>query len=214
MTGRWIRKIAPKPTARDPLQDLRWIAQLAEPYLRGYAPRVANEPGLAGYWFDAGRMAVAEGEKREGKTKRSSQSAAIRQESESGDCGFFAGFLKDRKRYPYLEAQTPACLVFVWFREPGSELHKHLVTVPESLLRKTHEYIGWLTHRPPRFALFENELVTMVRQQPLRDWPPDKYAHYARNFFIETLAWLVRSGLVKKLNGAEEVVSNRGGSRE
>ncbi|MGH9792066.1 MAG: hypothetical protein ACRD5W_12725, partial [Candidatus Acidiferrales bacterium] len=30
-------------------------------------------------------------------------------------------------------------------------------------------------------------------------WPPEKYQHYSRNFFIETLAWLVRSGLVRRL---------------
>ena len=181
MTGRWIKKITPKPAVRDPLQDVQWIAQLAEPYFRGYAPRVANEPQLTGCWFDAAST-----------------------QQGGGACGFFAGFLKDPQCYSYLQAQTPACLVFVWFREPGGALHKQLVTAQGSLLRKTHEYIGWLTHRPPRFALFENESVTMVRQQPLRDWPPDKYAHYARNFFIETLAWLVRSGLVKKLAEARE----------
>ncbi len=188
MTGRWIKKVTPRPAPRDPLQDVRWIAQLAEPYLRGYGPREVNEAGLAGCWFDAGGTTRGEGE-----------------------CGFFAGFLKDPKRYPYLQAHTPACLVFVWFREPGGELHKRLVAVQGSLLRKTHEYIRWLTHRPPRFALFENEFVTLVRQQPLRDWPPDKYAHYARNFFIETLAWLVRSGLVKKLNDDLESGSPGGG---
>ncbi len=211
MTGRWIKKITPRPAVRDPLQDAQWIAQLAEPYLRGYAPRVASEPGLAGCWFDAGRIADAEGEKRGGKGKPGNESAASRRGQVSRECGFFAGFLKDPKRYPYLEAHTPACLVFVWFREPGGELHKRVVAAQGSLLRKTHEYIRWLTHRPPRFALFENEFVTMVRQQPLQDWPPDKYAHYARNFFIETLAWLVRSGLVKKLNDAVESGSGGGG---
>jgi hypothetical protein len=196
MTGRWIKKIAPKPAARDPLQDIRWIAQLAEPYLRGYAPRAAEEASLAGYWFDAGPAAAKAGPRR-GKGKESNEAAA--------DCGFFAGFLKDVRRFPCLNAHVPACLVFVWFREPGGELHRRLVTAPESLLRKTYEYIGWLTHRPPRFALFENEFVTMVRQQPLHEWPRDKYAHYARNFFIETFAWLVRSGLVKKLSDAVEL---------
>lgn len=208
MTGRWIKKITPRPAPRDPLQDPQWIAQLAEPYLRGYAPRVANDPGLAGCWFDAVPMT---GEKPGKKGKGGDQSAASQQAQEGGECGFFAGFLKDQQRYPYLQSQAPACLVFAWFREPGGELHKRLVTAPGSLLRKTHEYIGWLTHRPPRFALFENEFVTMVRQQPLRDWPPDKYAHYARNFFIETLAWLVRSGLVKKLNDAVGSGSGGGG---
>jgi hypothetical protein len=30
----------------------------------------------------------------------------------------------------------------------------------------------------------------------MREWPPEKYQHFSGNFFIETLAWLVRSGLV------------------
>jgi hypothetical protein len=33
----------------------------------------------------------------------------------------------------------------------------------------------------------------------MRDWPRGKYEHFSRNFFIESLAWLVRSGLVRKL---------------
>jgi hypothetical protein len=33
----------------------------------------------------------------------------------------------------------------------------------------------------------------------MTEWPPEKYQHFSGNFFIETLAWLVRSGLVKKL---------------
>lgn len=66
-------------------------------------------------------------------------------------------------------------------------------------MRKTHEYIRWLTHRPPRFAFYPDALPAMVRHVSMREWPRGKYAHFSRNFFIETLAWLVRSGLVRKL---------------
>jgi hypothetical protein len=82
-------------------------------------------------------------------------------------------------------------------------LHKELVAREDSLLRKTAEYIGWLTHRPPRFAFFEDRDVVLVRHFSMRSWPEAKYQHYSRNFFIETLAWLVRSGLVAKLRGEE-----------
>jgi hypothetical protein len=73
------------------------------------------------------------------------------------------------------------------------------VRAPESLLRKTFAYIRWLTHRLPRFVFFEERLPAMVRHLSMRDWPAEKYEHFSRNFFIETCAWLVRSGLVQRL---------------
>jgi hypothetical protein len=39
----------------------------------------------------------------------------------------------------------------------------------------------------------------MTRHASMREWPRGKYEHFSRNFFIESLAWLVRSGLVRKL---------------
>lgn len=33
----------------------------------------------------------------------------------------------------------------------------------------------------------------------MKDWGTAKREHLSKNFFIETLAWLVRSGLVRKL---------------
>jgi len=78
-------------------------------------------------------------------------------------------------------------------------------------MRKTFHYIRWLTHRPPRFAFFDREIAAMVRHNSMRDWPPNKYQHFSRNFFIETLAWLVRSGLVGKLR--EEALRSAGAHR-
>jgi len=67
------------------------------------------------------------------------------------------------------------------------------------LLRKTFEYVRWLTHRPPRFVFHAVELAAMTRHASMRGWPTDKWEHLSRNFFIETLCWLVRSGLVRRL---------------
>lgn len=39
----------------------------------------------------------------------------------------------------------------------------------------------------------------MARHASMKDWPTAKREHLSRNFFIETLCWLVRSGLVRKL---------------
>jgi len=39
----------------------------------------------------------------------------------------------------------------------------------------------------------------MARHVSMQAWPAEKHQHLSQNFFIETLAWLVRSGLVRKL---------------
>ena len=79
------------------------------------------------------------------------------------------------------------------------ELHRRLVREPGGLVRKTFDYIRWLTHRPPRFVFHEKEEAAMARHASMKDWPAAKREHLSRNFFIETLCWLVRSGLVRKL---------------
>lgn len=113
--------------------------------------------------------------------------------------GFFVGYLVRDAGFEYLRPQTPECLVFAFVSPVGGEAHRRLVADPESLLRKTFAYIRWLTHRPPRFVFHGDEFSVMVRHQTMREWPVEKYAHFSHNFFIETLAWLVRSGLVRKL---------------
>jgi hypothetical protein len=151
-----------------------WIRTLAAPYLRGYRAVPGLRGGLRGYRF------VAQG------------TSGVR-------CGFFVGHLIDGANFQFLQPQPPECIVFAFIDSPGSATYSRLVTQGGSLLRKTAEYIGWLTHRPPRFALFENRDAVLIRHFSMREWPAEKYQHYSGNFFIETLAWLVRSGLVRKL---------------
>jgi hypothetical protein len=166
-----------------------WIPALAEPYLRGYAPRLEPSGALHGCWF---------GSATSGRRKpSSSQPAAV------GRLGFFVGFLSRPERFRFLKLEPPACLVFAFVRPPGSPLHRRLVAEPESLVRWTFEYIRWLTHRPPRFEFYERELPSLVRHCSMREWPRGREEHYARNYFIETLALLVRSGLVRRLKEAE-----------
>ena len=113
--------------------------------------------------------------------------------------GFFVGYVLDARGYGYLHPEPPECLVFAFVRPVGGSAHRRLVRRAESLVRRTFAYIRWLTHRSPRFAFFPDELIALVRHQPMGDWPRGKLEHYSRNFFIETLALLVRSGLVRKL---------------
>lgn len=173
--------------AKSEWREVAWIAELAEPYLRGYVPVRERGMGLEGFWFVA-----AAGEERKRKKGKQEKKA-------NGPCLFFVGYLLRPEKFAYLKAETPACLVFVTLGEPGSKLHERLVLPADGLLRAKHTYIGWLTHRPPRFAFFEDRFITLVRHRTMRDWPEGKRGHFSRNFFIETLAWLVRSGLIRKL---------------
>ncbi len=179
--------------AGNKLGEVTWIAELAEPYLRGYTPVREEGPDLQGYWFEA-----PVGDGRSGRPKRDGNRKAGRR------FGFFVGYLLRAGKFPFLNAETPECLVFVTLGHPGNDLHEKLVAPSESLLHRTHTYIGWLTHRPPRFAFFGDQFITLVRHRTMRDWPEEKYAHFSRNFFIESLAWLVRSGLVRKLREASK----------
>jgi hypothetical protein len=171
------------------VKPLPWVRDLATPYLCGYRAVAERRGSLRGYWFlTPGRG----GTPHETGTK----SAA--------SAGFFVGYLREGPEaacpFPHPPApQPPECLVFAFVAPPGGDLHRRLVRQPGSLVRKTFEYIGWLTHRPPRFVFEEDGYAAMTRHASMRDWPRGKYEHFSRNFFIESLAWLVRSGLVRKL---------------
>lgn len=185
------------PTTSPSSISSAWIQPLAKPYLRGYRAVAERRGSLRGYWF------LHPGSDRGTPGKR--QSAA--------QAGFFVGFLVAPADFGFLSPETPECVVFTFVRPVGGPLHRRLVRRPQSLLRKTFVYIRWLTHRPPRFAFYEDQLPAMVRHLSMRDWPRDKYEHFSRNFFIEALAWLVRSGLVRKLLAEAPGPTAPGGSR-
>ncbi|HVA95913.1 MAG TPA: hypothetical protein VNI36_13540 [Candidatus Dormibacteraeota bacterium] len=174
------RKARPRSASpskpRENTPDHAWIRTLAAPYLRGYRPVAESRGPLRGYRFLAPSIAGAKSR-----------------------AGFFVGYLGEPESYEFLQPLAPESIVFAFLEPAGSASHRRLVAQEGSLLRKTMEYIGWLTHRPPRFVFFDDRDVVLVRHFPMRVWPPDKHQHFSRNFFIETLAWLVRSGLVSKL---------------
>jgi hypothetical protein len=178
-----------KGAAISEIGSVAWIRELATPYLKGYRPVAAKNRGLRGYWFIA--SAMPQREERSGSRGKPPVSRPA--------AGFFVGYLIDGQGFSSLDPQPPECLVFSWVHPLKSPLHRRLVGESGSLVRNTFEYIRWLTHRPPRFVFHEDDLPTLTRHQSMRDWPADKYTHLSRNFFIETLAWLVRSGLARKL---------------
>jgi hypothetical protein len=166
-------------------RSLDWIPPLAEPYLRGYQPQLENGNSLLGYRFLAHSSALS---------PRSRKRTA----SQKHSAGFFIGYLL-HKRAPFPKAAPPEFCVFCFIEPLGGPFHRRLVGEPESLMRRTAEYIRWLTHHPPRFELFTEAHAALVRHIPTLTWPADRTEHYARNFTIETLAWLVRSALVRRL---------------
>jgi hypothetical protein len=149
---------------------------LAEPYLRGYRAAEETQGPLRGFRF----------------CPQGQLSAKAR-------CGFFAGYLVEATQFEFLRPQPPECIVFAFVEPVRSDLYRRLVAADGTLLRNTAEYIRWLTHHPPRFVFSEGQTAVLVRHNAMSEWPTGRYEHYCRNFYIETLAWLVRSGLVKKL---------------
>ena len=183
-------RLRPSEQARKSSDDsIAWIRALAAPYLKGYKPVAAKGSSLQGYWFLASSKARV----------RKESTPAGRPPASGQSAGFFVGYLIGSGEYSFFAPEPPECLVFASVGPVGSTLHRRLVAEPGSLVRKTFEYIRWLTHRPPRFVFHEKELPAMARHGSMRVWPAEKHRHLSRNFFIETLAWLVRSGLVRKL---------------
>jgi hypothetical protein len=183
--------------------DCDWIPSLAEPYLRGYAPQFESGHSLLGYRFLA----------RPSAPPPPSRKKARQPASETPSAGFFIGYLLANRGLAFLKPTPPEFLVFCFVEPLGGRLHRRLVGEPESLMRRTAEYIRWLTHHPPRFELFVEERTALVRHVSTQEWPAGRIEHYARNFSIETLAWLVRSALVRRLPEEIAAAFQSGGPR-
>jgi hypothetical protein len=151
-----------------------WIRPLAEPYLRGYRAKSERVNGLRGFSF------------------------SLKPSRGKGTLGFFVGFLIEPARFAHLKPSAPECLIFAFIEPIGGSLHRAQVRDADGTLLWTSGYIRWLTHRPPRFEFYETERTALIRHASMRGWPAEKVQHFARNFFVETLAWLVRSGLVRR----------------
>lgn len=166
-----------------------WIPSLAEPYLRGYKWQLERGNSLLGYRFLAQRSAPPPASRKKARPGGAKIESA----------GFFIGYLLDQRELPFLKSTPPEFLVFCFVEPVGGRSHRWLVSEPDSLMRGTAEYIRWLTHHTPRFELHAENRAALVRHIPTQEWPAGRTEHYARNFTIETLAWLVRSALVSRL---------------
>jgi hypothetical protein len=142
--------------------------------LRGYRTKPERVKGLRGFSF------------------------SLKPSRARGSLGFFVGFLIEPGAHAHLKPAAPECLIFAFVEPIGGALHRAQVRDAKGTLRWTAGYIRWLTHRPPHFALFDNERTALIRHTSMRAWPSERIQHFAGNFFTETLAWLVRSGLVRR----------------
>ena len=161
-----------------------WLRELAAGYLRGFTGRPEQKEDRWGFAF---------------LRKRGKHEAP----TSSGQAGFFVGFLTaapSRRSGPVLE--PPECAVFAFVRPATSALHRQLVRGKQSLIRQSYQRIIKYTARRPRWEFFERGEVALVRHVPLATFPPNDQEKYARNFLIETLSLLVRSGLPAALRGS------------
>ena len=132
---------------------------MARPYLRGYHAHVENGGSLRGYWFvDATK-----------KPARGGKPSARR--------GFFVGYLLATEGYEFLKPHPPECIVFAFVHPVGGARHRRLVALSGSPVRKTWEYIRWLTHHLPRFVFHADAPATMVRHHSMAEWPREKWEH-------------------------------------
>ena len=147
-----------------------WLRELAAGYLRGFPSYPEQGKDRWGYSF----------------VRRHRKQQA----------GFFVGFLTavpSRRSGPALE--PPECAVFAFVHPATSPLHRQLVRGKKNLVRQSYQRVIKYTARRPRWELFERGEVALARHVPLATFPPNDQEKYARNFFIETLSLLVRSGL-------------------
>lgn len=115
-----------------------------------------------------------------------------------GRYGFFVGFILAPGRKPGTRQppELPECAAFAYARP---QLHRKLVRDAGSPFRRAYELLTKYTNRRPRFEFNEKDWRALVRRVPLAAFPAGDEEKYARNFFMETLALFVRSGLTEKL---------------
>lgn len=168
--------------SRRPPLACSWLRPLAEGYLGPFEVRRRTSTGLWGHFF----------ERRVSRIRT----------------GIFVGFLTGRSRlFRHLNAQPPECVVAAFVQPPSSSAHDRLVRRSGSLFRQSYGLLDRYTPTRPRFEFREEAAAAIARHVPLTSFPGRLRARYARNFFIETLALLVRTRLpdylrAERLSGA------------
>lgn len=167
-----------------------WLRPLAGGYLGEFNVYRRTRGGLRGYFF----------ERRAGPA--------------AGGVGFFVGFLTGNQRqHRSLKPQPPECLVYAFVRPVNVALHRRLVGRPGSLFRQTYDFLEKYTATRPRFEFHGEAVAAIARHVPLAAFPRRLRTRYARNFFVETLALLVRTRLPDYLRTLRLTPARRGRRR-
>jgi len=164
------------PDVTAPPVSCPWLPELAEGYLRRFENvKLVRSHGLWGYTLES--------------------------RGARGQYGIFIGYLlpTGRKARATLQLVLPECAVFAYVRRPQTLLHRKLVREPASPFRRAYELLTKYTNRRPRFEFHEKDWRVLMRHVPLAAFPAGEEEKFARNFFMETLALVVRSGLPEKL---------------
>lgn len=162
--------------ARPPIPS-SWLLELAAGYLLGYPSRAERRPSRWGYRFE----------------KRLRRHRA----------GFFVGFLTRAPKWrggPFATpCAPPECVVFAFLEPTAGGLRKRLVEGEGGDFRRAYDLLTKYTARWPRWEFREAQGPPLLRRVSLHEFPARQRAKYARNFFKETLALVVRSGLPAEL---------------
>ena len=119
--------------------------------------------------------------------------------TQRGSLGLFVGFLTRPSRWMPKDVSPPLdppeCAVFGFVEPVAGRLRQRLVRRQGSLFQRSYELVTKYTARRPRFEFHEQRGAALIRHVPLSAFPARQREKYARNFFMETLALLVRTRL-------------------
>ncbi len=167
----------PLRAGRRPPLACPWLPELASGYLPQYRRVPQCRADQWGYGFQAQR----------GRSR----------------AGIFVGFMTRPPGWPlgpFAPAfRPPECLVYAFVEPATGPLHRQLVGAPGSLFRLSYALLTKYTARRPRWEFYEEQGPALVRRLAVADFPRSRREKYALNFFMESLALVVRSGLPDSL---------------
>lgn len=160
----------PAPRRPKPTLAVSWLRPLAETYLGPFSVCRRTSGGLDGYFF--------------------------KRQASRVELGIFIGFLtRNSALARQVKAEPPGCVVYASVAPARSTAHARLVSEAGSLFRQTYDLLNRYTATRPRFGFYEEAGAAIVRHAPLASFPARLRKRYARNFFVESLALLVRTCL-------------------
>lgn len=168
----------PAPVGRRPPLACSWLGELACSYLPRFRKSSERRAQRWGYRF----------QRTLGRNRT----------------GFFVGFLSRPPGWAFgpfaPPCRPPECVVYAFVEPAGGRLHQALVRRRGSLFRSSYDLLTKYTARPPRWEFYEDQGASLARRFSLADFPRGQRDKHALNFFMESLALLLRSSLPDSLS--------------